>query len=73
MLVGDFGEFSDGLNCAHFIVGMHHSHEYRVRRDDPLQIGRIDKAMLINLKNCQTKPLPFQPPTDFNDRRVFHG
>jgi hypothetical protein len=49
VLVGDLGEFGDGLNSAHFVVGMHHGHEYRIWRDDPLQVSRIDKAMRINI------------------------
>jgi hypothetical protein len=73
VLVGDRREFSDGLDCAHFVVGMHHGHEYRIRCDGPLQIGWINETLLIDLQNCQTKPLAFQPPTDFGDRRVLHS
>ena len=45
---GDLADLGNGLDGAHFVVGVHDADEGRVRADGLLDVGRIDQAMMIH-------------------------
>jgi hypothetical protein len=58
--VGDLGEFTDGLDGAGFVVGVHDRYQRCPLGDRGFQFGGIDQAVLVDRKFSD--PESVQPP-----------
>ena len=72
-LMGEGGEFGDGLDRAGLVVGVHHGHQQRVGRERCLQVGRVDQTVGVDRQDGDADALSGKGLTGLQDGRVFGG
>ena len=73
MLLGKPGNFSNGLDCSDFVVGMHDRDENGVGAYCLFDFRSADQTLRVNRQTGDPEAILFQEITDFQYSRMFNG
>ena len=71
--MGQIGDFGDGLNGAHLVIGMHDGNQNGLWSNGSGHIIGINQSVTIDLQIGHFKTFIFQKTTHLNYRGMFNG